>query len=103
FLFVAVGVHLTMPFVYQVIPPYLETRGLSRAWIASVLTLAQWPEIGMLAVLPWLFERLGSKGTLALGIGAWVVRFGSLAFDPPLWIAIAGLPLPGVGIACFTV
>jgi MFS family permease len=103
FLLVAFGVHLTTPFIYQVLPTYLEARGMSRAWISTALTLGQWPEIVMLAALPWLLGRVGPKATLALGIGAWALRYGSLAVDPPLWVAVAGMPLHGVGVACFTV
>lgn len=99
----ALGVHLTTPFVYQVLPTYLESRGLPRSWISTVLTLGQFPEIAMLALLPRLLDRLGAKATLMLGIGSWVARYGMLAFDPPLWLAIAGMPLQGMGIACFTV
>src|SRR5512135_1247703 len=65
-------------------PTYLESRELPRAWIATAMTLGQWPEIGTLAVLPWLVRRLDFKWTLALGIGAWVARYGSLALDPRL-------------------
>jgi MFS family permease len=103
FLATAFGVGLTTPFVYQVIPPYLESRGLPRPWISTVMTLGQYPEIATLAILPWIFRRLRYKGTLALGIAANVVRYASLAPDPPLWVAIVGIPLHGVGIACFTV
>jgi MFS family permease len=103
FLITALCVSLTTPFVFQVLPPYLEARGLPRAWVSTVLTLAQWPEIVMLAILPWFFRQLGPKGTLATGIVAWAVRFTSLALDPPLWVAIAGIPLQGIGFACFTV
>ena len=103
FLLTALGVHLTTPFIYQVLPTYLESRGLSRAWIPTALTLGQWPEIAMLAVLPWLFRRVGPRATLALGIVAWALRFGSLAADPPLWVAVAGIPLQGIGMACFTI
>jgi len=94
---------MTTPFLYQVLPTYFESKGLPRSWISTVLTIGQWPEIAMLAGLPWMFERIGPKGTLSLGIAAWVVRYGSLALNPPLWLAIAGVPLHGVGIACFTV
>src|SRR5579864_2330410 len=66
YLTVAFGVSLTTPFVYQVIPPYLEARGLARAWISSAMTLGQIPEIGTLAVLPWLLRRYGYRGTLGL-------------------------------------
>lgn len=103
FLLTAFGVSLTTPFVYQVLPTYLESRGMSRPWISSTMTLGQWPEVAMLAVLPWLLERVGPRTTLGLGVGAYVLRFGSLALDPPLWVAVAGMPLHGVGIACFTV
>jgi hypothetical protein len=103
FLVTAFGVSLTMPFVYQVMPTYLESRGLPRAWVSSAMTLGQCPEIATLAALPWLFRRLSFKGTLAIGIGAWAVRYGTLALDPPLVVAVVGIPLHGVGIACFTV
>jgi MFS family permease len=103
YLVAAFCVSLTMPFVYQVLPTYLESEGLPRAWAATALTLGQWPEIVALAVLPWLLLRLGPKRTLLIGMGAYVIRFGSLALRPPLWIALAGIPLHGIGIACFTV
>ena len=103
FLATAFGVGLTTPFVYQVVPPYLESRGLPRAWISTVMTLGQYPEIATLAALPWLLRRLRYKGTLALGIAANVLRYASLTPDPPLWVAIVGIPLHGVGIACFNV
>jgi MFS family permease len=67
------------------------------------MTLGQVPEVAALWALPWMLRRLGDRGTLALGIAAWVVRYGSLAADPPLWLAVAGIPLHGIGIACFTI
>jgi MFS family permease len=103
FLATAFGVSLTTPFVYQLTPPYLEARGLPRAWIPSVLTLGQYPEIATLALLPWLLRQLRYRGTLALGIAANALRYASLAIDPPLWLAIAGIPLHGVATACFLV
>jgi hypothetical protein len=50
-----------------------------------------------------MLRRFGYRGTLGLGILAWAVRYGSLVADPPLWVALAGIPLHGVGIACFTI
>ncbi len=97
------GVYLTQPLVFQVIPGYLERRGLPRAWVSTAMTLGQTTEIAMLALLPWLLRRLGMKATLMLGIFAWLARFLSLALGPPLWLAVAGTLMHGVGIACFTV
>ena len=103
FLVTSFGVYLTAPMVYQVMPGYLEWRGLPRAWISTTMTLGQVTEIAMLAALPWLLRRFGAKGTLMLGILAWFVRFFSLALHPPFWLAVGGTLLHGVGIACFTV
>lgn len=103
YLVTAFGVSLTTPFVFQAMPPYLESLGLPRAWAATALTIGQWPEIVALAGLPLLLKRFGFKTTLAVGMAAWLIRFASLALRPPLWLAIAGIPLHGIGIACFTV
>jgi MFS family permease len=103
YLAVSFGVSLTTPFVYQVMPNYLRTIGMDRAWVASAMSLGQWPEVAMLAVLPWLIRRFGYRLTLGLGLVAYAVRFGSLAVDPPLWLATAGIPLHGVGVACFSI
>jgi MFS family permease len=103
FLVTSFGVYLSAPMVYQVMPGYLEWRGLPRAWISTTMTLGQVTEIAMLAVLPWLLRRFGAKVTLMLGISAWFARFLSLALHPPLWLAVGGTLLHGVGFACFTV
>ncbi len=103
FLVASFGVYLTAPLVFQVMPGYFEARGLPRAWTALVLTLGQMSEIVMLALLPWFLKRFGMKGTLALGISAWFVRFLSLSLAPPLWLAALGTLLHGLGIGCFTV
>jgi MFS family permease len=103
FLASAFGVSLTTPFVYQSVPSYLQALGLPRASIALAMTLGQVPEILALAALPSLLRRLGHRGTLALGVGAWTVYYLNLAAHPPLWLALAGLPLNGVAIACFIV
>jgi MFS family permease len=103
YLVMAFGVSLTTPFVYQVMPTYLRSSGMDRAWVATAMTLGQWPEIAALAVLPWLLRRVGYRATLGLGIGAYVLRYATLAMDPPLWLATAGIPLHGIGVACFTI
>ncbi len=97
------GVSLTTPLVYQAMPTYYEQLGLPRSWAATAATLGQWPEVAALACLPWLFRRVGAKTTLLIGMGAWLLRFATLAIRPPLWLAVGGIPLHGIGIACFTV
>ena len=103
YLVLALGVSLTTPFVYQVMPNHLRALGMDRAWVSSAMTLGQWPEVVMLAALPWLIRRLGYRATLGLGIAAYVLRYATLALDPPLWLATAGIALHGIGVACFSI
>lgn len=103
YLVAALGINLTNPFVYQVMPSYLNDRGLPRSWIAASLTLGQVLEIVGLLFLTEILGRFGFRGTLALGALAWTIRFGSLALDPPIWWAVGGTLLHGIGIAFFTV
>lgn len=103
YLVLVFGIGLTTPFVYQVMPSHLRAIGMNRAWVPSAMSLGQFPEILALAALPWLIRRGGFRLTLGLGIAAYVVRFGSLAFDPPLWLATLGIPLHGVAVACFNI
>lgn len=103
YLATAFGVSLTTPFVYQVMPSYFVAEGLPRRWIAPAMTLGQVSEITTLAALPWLLRRGGYRLTLTLGILSWTARYAMLAVRPPLWLAVAGLPLHGVAIACFHV
>jgi MFS family permease len=103
YLVTAFFVSLTSAFIYQALPPYMESMGLPRSWSATTMTLGQWPEIAALFGLPFLLRRWGVKITLTIGLAAWLIRFATLAIRPTLWLAIAGIPLHGIGIACFTV
>ena len=103
YLIAAFGLSLTTPFVYQVMPNYLRSIGMDRAWVPTAMTLGQWPEVVGLAVLPWLIRRFGYRWTIMLGVSAYALRFATLATNPPLWLATVGIPLHGVGVACFTI
>jgi len=97
------GVSLTTPFMFQAVPPYLEQAGLPQEWVPTALTLGQLPEIAALAATPWLLSQFGFRGTMALGILAWIARYGSLALGVPLWAAIVGNLLHGVAVANFSI
>ncbi|WP_165068204.1 MFS transporter [Paludisphaera rhizosphaerae] len=103
FLITTFGVFLTIPLAYQVVPGYLAARGMPRPWIATAVSINQVPEIIALAAMPWLLTRLGYKGTMALGLGAWTLRYLILSLHPPLWLAVGVGVLQGVGIACFSI
>ena len=61
----------------------------------ALQTLGQMSEVGFMAAMPWFIQRLGVKKMLAVGMGAWVVRylcFGTLTFPAALF----GLFLHGI-------
>lgn len=103
FLGSAFFVFLTVPFMYQVEPAYLRACGLAKAWIPVALSINQVVEILALAALPRLIARLGTRGVVILGVGAWAVHFLVLAAHPPLWLALSVLLLNGMGVACFAI
>ncbi len=103
FLIATFGAFLTTPLAYLVVPGYLAERGMPRAWISTAVTLNQVTEIAALAAMPWLLRRLGSQKTMALGLGAWSLRYLILAVHPPLWLAAGVGLLQGVGVACFMI
>ncbi len=103
FLLVAFGASLTQPFVYQVVPSYLQEAGLPRPWLASAMTLSQVLEVLSLAILPLLLRRFGYRGTMMIGAAGWVVYYGNLAARPPLTLALASLPLSGIAIGCLVI
>ena len=103
YLILAFGVSLTTPFVYQVMPNYLRAKGMDRAWVSTAMSLGQWPEVVMLAILPVMIRRFGYRLTMAVGIVAYAFRYATLIVDPPLWLGTLGISLHGVGVACFSI
>jgi MFS family permease len=99
----AVGVCVTLPFTTQVTPLLLDHLGIPRPWISPTLTLGQSMEIVSLALLPMLLLRLGIRGTMLLGLGAWAALLGMLTLGEPLWLVVASLSLNGLCICCFIV
>lgn len=100
---VAFGVSLCVPFMYQVVPPYLGSRGISRGQIMAAMSLGQILEIILLFAMPRLLTRWGYRPIMALGVVSWAIRFGVLTVTPPVWLAIAAMPLQGSAVACFTI
>jgi MFS family permease len=97
------GVCVTLAFTTQTTPLFLEHAGIPFEWISPTLTLSQSMEIVSLALLPILLLRLGVRGTMLLGLGAWVLALGVLTVGEPLWLVVSSLSLNGLCICCFLV
>jgi MFS family permease len=100
---VTLGLCVTIPFTGQVTPLLLEDLGVPRPWLARALTIAQSTEIIALALLPMLLLRLGTRGTMRLGLAAWVTALSLLMIGHPLGLVIGSMTFNGLYICCFLV
>jgi hypothetical protein len=62
------------------------------------MTIGQWMEIIFMLLLPWFLEHFGMKWVLALGMGAWALRYGLFAIGSPFVLVLLGIALHGI---CF--
>jgi nucleoside transporter len=65
------------------------------------LTFGQWAEVLFMIAMPACFARLGVKWMLAVGMLAWVVRYGLFslaagAAPPTAWMVLGGILLHGI-------
>jgi hypothetical protein len=76
---------------------FLEATGFER--IAGTQTLGQMSEVIFMLLMPVFFVRLGVKWMLAVGMGAWVLRYALFAVAAPnevFWMIILGVLLHGI-------
>ena len=80
----------------------LAERALVAAGLTDTpfkMTFGQMSEILFMVAMPFFFKRLGVKWMLAVGMGAWVVRYGLFAAGTPsgvAWMMLAGVLLHGI-------
>lgn len=99
----SLGLYVTIAFSAQVTPLLLGHLGIPLAWRSLTLTLSQILEIGTLTLLPMLLLRLGLRGTMLLGLGAWVLALAILTAGQPTWLVVMSLACYGVCVTCFLV
>ncbi len=81
---------------------FLSTVGLSDAYLMPAMSIGQFTEILMLAVLGMFLGRLGFRTVLIMGCFCFFLRyaiFGTAGF--PLWVHVAALGLHGICFSCF--
>ena len=96
----AFAITIALAFYYTWTGVYLETAAGVKN-VGSTMALGQWSEIGFMLLLPFALRGLGMKAVLAIGMGAWVLRYGlfSAAWDgTPFALVLIGVALHGV---CF--
>ena len=96
FLLCSMLICIPLAFYYQIASRVVEMTALP---IGLTMTYGQMSEILFMLVMPFFFKRLGVKWMLAVGMLAWVVRYGLFAFGAPdeiRWMIIAGILLHGI-------
>jgi len=82
--------------------PLLSALGLRDADIMPAMSIGQFGEILMMALLGLFLKRLGFRRVLAIGAAAYVVRFTLFGTTwLPLPVIVASQALHGVCFACF--
>jgi nucleoside transporter len=97
FFIAAVLVCIPLAFYYGFANPFLNEVGMNNA--AGKMILGQISEGLFIIAIPFLFNRIGVKNMLMLGMGAWVLRYVCFAYgygDPGSWMLYLGIILHGV-------
>ena len=95
---IAFIVSTELMFYYVLTAPFLVTEsiGVSRSGLTTVMALAQFAEIFVMALaLPVVLPKYGIRKTMLIGILAWPVRYIIFAIGSPAWLVIASLTLHG--------
>jgi MFS family permease len=99
----ALGLCITFSFTTQTTPLLLQDLGIERHWLGPTMTLAQITEVLTMALLPGLLLRLGLRGTMLLGLGAWLCSMCVLAVGRPVELVVASLGLNGLYVTGFLI
>ncbi len=87
---------IPLAFYYQIASRVVEMTGLP---IGQTMSYGQMSEIFFMVIMPFFFARLGVKWMLAVGMLAWVVRYGLFAIGAPnevRWMILTGVIIHGI-------
>ncbi len=97
FFIAAILVCIPLSFYYGFANAFLNEIGVQGA--ASKMILGQISEGVFILAIPFLFNRIGVKNMLLMGMVAWILRYLCFAYgniDANLWMLYAGIILHGV-------
>ncbi len=97
FFIAAILVCIPLSFYYGFANPFLNEVNLANA--ASKMTLGQVSEAVFILAIPFLFNRIGVKKMLLMGMTAWILRYICFAYGDAganTWMLYAGIILHGI-------
>ncbi len=96
FLIASTLICIPLAFYYQIASRVVEMTGMK---VGVTMSYGQMAEILFMLVMPFFFKRLGVKWMLAVGMLAWVIRYGLFSLgagDEIAWMIIGGIVLHGI-------
>jgi nucleoside transporter len=93
----SIAICIPLAFYYNFTNLFLNEEGVKSA--AAVQSLGQVSEVLFLLLMPFLLTRLGIKVTLAIGMGAWALRYVFFSFGDSgslFWLLLLGIVLHGI-------
>ena len=92
----AIAICIPLSFYYGFANPFLNEIGLENA--AGKMTMGQMSEALFILAIPFMFNKVGVKNMLILGISAWLLRYLFFAYGnmDHSWMLYAGIILHGV-------
>lgn len=97
FFIAAILICIPLAFYYGFANVFLVESGMENA--ASKMILGQVSEAAFILTIPFLFNRIGVKKMLLIGMAAWVLRYVAFGYGDNganLWMLYAGIILHGV-------
>lgn len=103
---VLVAASLPISIIHQIYfiqtPPFLSHLGLADSQIGPAMTIGQFSEILVMALLGFGLTRFGFRTVIATGAFAYFVRYAIWSFPAlPVEVQVASQALHGVCYACF--
>jgi nucleoside transporter len=81
-------------------PLFLLGAGVSAEGLSALMSIGQMAEIFVVLLLPIIYGRLGAKGTIAIGIGAWALRFVFWSWGGSYAALVVAIALHGICFSC---
>ena len=97
FFIAAIFVCIPLSFYFGFANLYLNQSGMQNA--AGKMVMGQISEALFILAIPFLFNRIGVKKMVLIGMSAWLLRYICFAFGdmgPNVWMLYAGIILHGV-------
>jgi nucleoside transporter len=97
FFIAAILVCIPLSFYYGFANPFLNELNFPKA--AAKMTIGQGSEALFILAIPFLFNRIGVKNMLLMGMTAWILRYICFAYGNTganTWMLYAGIALHGV-------